>query len=96
MERGNLVIYDLKGTIFNQSGDAAGDVLPHELPEGVPYLIIPFGSATGKKVTSINVENEVHEPVFEEIVKEVTAETQLLIDAAVKEALEAAGVIANE
>ena len=55
MERGNLVIYDLEGTIISQSGEAMGFVLPHSYPVGIPYLEIPFGTMNLKQVVSIDV-----------------------------------------
>lgn len=82
MQRGNLVIYDATGKIFSQTGEAEGDVLPHEYPIGLPYIEIPFGTMESKKLISINVTKEPHEPIFEDIVQQPTyeeLENQLLL-----------------
>jgi hypothetical protein len=80
MQRGNLVIYDTTGKIFSQSGEIDGDVLPHEYPKGIPYIEIPFGTMAIKKLISIDVSKEVHEPVFEDIVIPITPEQQRIAD----------------
>lgn len=83
MQRGNLVIYDETGKIFSQTGEAEGDVLPHEYPIGIPYMEIPFGTMATKRLLSIDVsDSNNHVPVFEDIPQQPTYEElqqQLLI-----------------
>lgn len=68
MQRGNLVIYDLIGKIVSQTGEAEGDLLPHDYPVGIPYIEIPFGTMAQKRVISIDVSDpQNHKPVFENI-----------------------------
>lgn len=76
MQRGNLIIYDLDGTIFYQTGEAEGDILPHEYPVGIPSMEIPFGTMAVKQLLSINVSKIPHEPIFEDIIIEKTEEQQ--------------------
>lgn len=80
MQRGNLVIYDAEGKIFSQTGEAEGDILPHEYPVGIPYMEIPFGVMTTKQLVRIDVSNpSKHVPVFEDVTPLKTPE-QLRIE----------------
>ncbi|MCT4597473.1 MAG: hypothetical protein N4A50_06295 [Vallitalea sp.] len=63
MERGSLIIYDMKGKIWFNSGDAQGDVLPHISPYGLPFVITEYGQLDNKKVTGVN-------PVTKELITE--------------------------
>lgn len=67
MQRGNLIIYDLEGKIFSQTGEAEGDILPHIYPVGLPYIEIPFGTMASKKLIGIDVSVTPHEPIFEDL-----------------------------
>lgn len=67
MNRGNLIIYDSKGTIWSQTGEASGDILPHEYPIGIPYIVVPYGSTEGKRIVSVDVTKTPHEVVVEGI-----------------------------
>lgn len=58
MKRGSLIIYDENGTIWVNTGDAEGDILPHTPPMGLPYIITNFGELDNKKVIKINVETK--------------------------------------
>lgn len=78
MQRGNLVIYDETGKIFSQTGEAEGDVLPHEYPIGIPYIEIPFGTMATKKLIEIDATKEPHEPIFEDIERQPTIQELLL------------------
>jgi len=72
MQRGNLIIYDNEGRIWYQSGEAEGDVLPHEYPVGLPYMEIPFGTMRNKRLIRIDTTVEPHQPIFEDIEIEKT------------------------
>ena len=74
MQRGNLVIYDEEGKIWYQSGEAEGDILPHEYPVGIPYMELPFGTMATKRLIRIDTSVEPHEPVFEELEVQKTPE----------------------
>lgn len=78
MDRGNLVIYDLEGKIILQTGEASGDVLPHTYPSGIPYIELPYGTMKTKRLVSIDVSADPHEPIFEEIQREKTLEDRIL------------------
>jgi hypothetical protein len=77
MERGNLIIYDLQGTIITQTGDAKGDVLPHAYPVGVPYIELAYGETVGKRIIRVDVSVEPHEVVTEDLQIEQTAEEKI-------------------
>ena len=80
MQRGNLVIYDLNGTIWSQTGEAEGDILPHEFPIGLPSIEIPFGTMATKRLVCIDVSNPSNPvPIFEDIIPFKTPE-QLRIE----------------
>lgn len=68
MKRGNLIIYDNKGSIILETGEAEGDVLPHNYPDGIPYIELPFGSAKGKRVVSVDITKTPHEVILHDIV----------------------------
>lgn len=55
MQRGSLIIYDNNGRIWINTGDAEGDILPHEYPVGLPYIETQFGELANKRVLSVNV-----------------------------------------
>ncbi|APQ68120.1 hypothetical protein RSJ8_2878 [Clostridium botulinum] len=75
MQRGSLIIYDNTGKIFLNTGDAEGDVLPHTVPEGLPYLITEFGQLDNKIVKGIDVETK--ELITEDIPHIETQEERL-------------------
>lgn len=77
MERGNLIIYDLAGTIITQTGDAKGDVLPHAYPIGVPYIELAYGETVGKRILSVDVSVEPHQVVTEDLPIEKTTEEKI-------------------
>lgn len=58
MQRGSIIIYDNLGKIWSNSGDAEGDILPNELPVGLPYIETQFGELNGKKAVSVDVETK--------------------------------------
>lgn len=88
MKRGNLIIYDNSGQIWYQSGDAEGDILPHNFPEGLPYIQTHFGDLDGKRLMRVNVSSNPHKLVTEDIIIPKTneqlrieeLETQLLLN----------------
>jgi hypothetical protein len=55
MQLGNLIIYDAKGKIWYQSGEAEGDILEHIPPDGLPYKILPFGTINTHRVDHIDI-----------------------------------------
>lgn len=77
MYRGNLVLYDMTGKIFSQTGEAEGEILQHTYPIGIPYIEIPFGTMATKKLISIDVTTEPHVPIFEDLPIEKTQEELL-------------------
>lgn len=77
MQRGSLIIYDKNGTIFLNTGDAGGDVLPHTIPQGLPYILTEFGELDGKIVKGVDVSIEPHRLILEDIPKIETEEEKL-------------------
>ncbi|WP_434291172.1 hypothetical protein [Clostridium botulinum] len=75
MKRGSLIIYDNTGKIFLNTGDAEGDVLPHTLPDGLPYIITKFGELNNKIVKGIDVKTK--ELITEDIPHIETQEEKL-------------------
>lgn len=74
MQRGSLIIYDHEGRIWANTGDAEGDILPHEYPVGLPYIETQFGELRGKRVLGVDVytktlitEDVPIEPTYEEL-----------------------------
>ncbi|WP_039242561.1 hypothetical protein [Clostridium botulinum] len=75
MKRGSLIIYDNSGKIWINTGDAEGDILPHTLPTGLPYILTEFGELDGKIVKGVDVETK--ELILEDIPKVETKEEKL-------------------
>lgn len=74
LKRGNLIIYDLAGTIISQTGEAKGDVLPHVYPVGVPYIELAYGETFEKRIISVDVSVEPHQVITENLPKEKSQE----------------------
>lgn len=90
MKRGNLILYDNTGRIFLQTGEAQGDVLPHEYPVGIPYIEIPFGVMRNKIIIGVDVSTNPHNLIVEDIPHVETEEERLQ-----RELLEAQEQIVN-
>lgn len=75
MKRGSLIIYDGNGKVWLNTGDAEGDILPHIIPKGLPYIITEYGQLDGKIVKAINVETK--ELILEDKPKVETEEEKL-------------------
>ena len=92
MNRGNLIIYDLEGTIISQTGEATGDLLPNVYPVGIPYIELNYGDMKYEiqRLVSVNVNTDPHTPVFEPIIREKT-DAEKLADA--EEKLRQAGLL---
>ena len=58
MQRGSLIIYDDNGKIWVNTGDAQGDILPHTLPVGLPYILTEFGELDNKIVKGVDVKTK--------------------------------------
>lgn len=75
MKRGNLIIYDLNGKIWLETGEAEGHLLPHVYPVGVPYIELPFGEMKNKIALRVEVNDpKGHYVVFQEIPHTLTYE----------------------
>lgn len=74
MNRGNRIIYDDLGKIWLQTGEATGDILPHNEIIKLSYIDIEYGSIDYSKqyVESINVKTK--EPVIKNITLILTEE----------------------
>jgi len=71
MQTDNRVIYNkLTGTIIHQTGEAKGDVIPHETEVELAYIDIPYGSVDYYKQLAIKVEDG--EVIFKDIPVEET------------------------
>lgn len=67
MQRGSLIIYDTNGKVWINTGDAEGDILPNEIPVGLPYIETKFGELNNKKVLSVDISVTPHKLVTEDI-----------------------------
>lgn len=94
MKVGNLIIYDYEGKIFLQTGISTIDVKEHDIPVGIPYIIIPYDDMFNKNVVGIDISNGVENPIpiFEDVVIPKTEE-QLRIEELENQLLLAEGVI---
>ncbi|MCC0680413.1 hypothetical protein IC218_09015 [Clostridioides sp. ES-S-0005-03] len=74
MNRANRIIYDQTGKILLQTGEATGDVLPHDTITELHGIDIPYGSIdyTRNRITGINIETK--QPIIEEIPTYVSEE----------------------
>jgi hypothetical protein len=78
MQRGSLIIYDNTGKVWVNTGDAEGDVLPHEYPTGLPYIETSFGELNNKRTIAVDVATKTL--ITEDIVIPLTAEQQRIAD----------------
>ncbi len=67
MNRANRIICDQTGKILLQTGEATGDVLPHDEITELHCIDVLYGSIdyTRNRVIGINIETK--EPILEEI-----------------------------
>lgn len=82
MQRGSLIIYDNTGKIFLHTGDAEGDIVPHTLPVGLPYIETQFGELNNKRVINVDISVIPHKLVTEDLSAQPTykdLENQLLL-----------------
>lgn len=87
MQRGSLIIYDNKGKIFSNTGDAEGDILPNEVPNGLPYIETQFGELNNKRILGIDISVTPHKLITEDIIIQPT------YDELQQQLLQAQGVI---
>lgn len=76
MQRGSLIIYDNDGKIWLNTGDAEGDVLQHDIPAGLPYILTEFGELDNKIVKGVDVKTK--QLITEDIPYIETEEEKLL------------------
>lgn len=69
MKRGSLIVYDLNGEIWFNSGDADGDVPSHVPPKGLPYIITEYGEYSGNYPIRVDVTKTPHQLVLKPIEK---------------------------
>lgn len=61
LKRGNRVIYDTTtGKVIHQTGEAAGDILPHDDCHGISYIEIPYGAIdyTKKYIAGVDLKTK--------------------------------------
>jgi len=76
MQRGSLIIYDNSGKIWVNTGEAEGDILPNEIPLGLPYIETQFGELNGKRLISVNVETQTL--ITEDIIIPLTEQQRII------------------
>jgi len=77
MQLDNRVIYNSRtGTIIYQTGEAKGDIIPHETEVELAHIDIPYGSVDYSKKLVVKVEDG--EVIFEDIPVEETEEQKLI------------------
>ncbi|ENY8332818.1 hypothetical protein [Clostridioides difficile] len=67
MDRANRIICDQTGKILLQTGEATGDVLPHNKITELHYIDIPYGSIDYIKNRIVGINIETKQPILEEI-----------------------------
>lgn len=73
MQLDNRIIYNkVTGTILHQTGEAKGDVVPHDKDVELDYIDIPYGSINYSKQFALKVEGG--EVIFEDLPVEETEE----------------------
>ncbi|HBH1733611.1 TPA: hypothetical protein KRM37_000386 [Clostridioides difficile] len=74
MDRANRIICDQTGKILLQTGEATGDVLPHNKITELHYIDIPYGSIDYIKNRIVGINMETKQPILEEIPVFITEE----------------------
>ena len=73
MQLDNRVIYNkLTGTVIYQTGEATGDVVPHEADVQLAYLDIPYGSLDYSKSYVQRIDED-ENPVIKEYERELSS-----------------------
>jgi len=73
MQLDNRIIYNkATGTIIHQTGEAKGDVVPHEEEVELAYIDVPYGSIDYSKQFALKVEDG--EVIFNDFPIEETEE----------------------
>ncbi|HFL2491475.1 TPA: hypothetical protein ACG3HD_001941 [Clostridioides difficile] len=78
MKRGNRIIYDQTGKILLQTGEAIGDVLPHDIITELSFLDVEFGSIDYSKQYIESINPVTKEPVIKDIEVVLTDEQKRL------------------
>ncbi|GMQ61211.1 hypothetical protein [Vallitalea maricola] len=81
MNRGSLIIYDNDGKIWCYIADAEGVASPHDIPNGIPYILTEYGEQDNKIVKSVDVSTTPHKIITEDIITKPSyeeLETRLL------------------
>ncbi|WP_286924027.1 MULTISPECIES: hypothetical protein [Lysinibacillus] len=77
MQLDNRIIYNkVTGTILHQTGEAKGDVVPHEQEVELDFIDVPYGSINYSKQFALKVEGG--EVIFEDFPVEETEEQKLI------------------
>ena len=74
MNRANRIICDQTGKILLQTGEATGDVLPHDEITELHCIDVLYGSIDYTKNRIIGINIETKEPILEEIPVYLTEE----------------------
>ncbi len=67
MNRANRIIYDQKGKILLETGEATGDILEHDEITELHCIDVKYGSIDYTKNRIIGINIETKQPVLEEI-----------------------------
>ncbi|KPI46569.1 hypothetical protein KW95_18435 [Clostridioides difficile] len=78
MNRGNRIIYDQTGKVWIQTGEAAGDILEHDIITELNYIDIEFGSIDYSKQYIESINPITKEPVVKDIEVILTDEQKRL------------------
>ncbi|HBF4836997.1 TPA: hypothetical protein SOL12_001498 [Clostridioides difficile] len=74
MNRANRIIYNQTGKILLQTGEATGDLLPHDEITKLHCIDIEYGSVDYNKNRIIGINMETKQPILEEIPVFITEE----------------------
>lgn len=79
-KRGNRIIYDTTtGKVIHQTGEAAGDILPHDDWHGIAFIEIPYGAVDYSKMYVSGVDLKTKRAIFKKYEIELTEQEKEMI-----------------
>ena len=71
MERGRRIIFDkATGKIYTDTGEAVGDLFPHDEISGLDYIDFPYGyeSDNFSKAVKYHIDTDTRTVIFDELI----------------------------
>ena len=80
VKRGNRIIYDTTtGKVIHQTGEASGDILPHDDWHGIAYIEIPYGAIDYSKKYIAGVDLKTKRAIIKNYEIELTEQEKEMI-----------------